>query len=175
MNLELLFRPRNVAIIGASRMPGKVGHEIVTNLIEGGFGREIIPVNPLADELLGLRCYTDVLNYDGTIDLSVVVLPASKVLEGADHSISKGAQTIIVITAGFKEVDAEGAQLEKKILDLCRSKQVRLLGPNCLGLINTHFNLNASFAQQMPDRGPVSVISQFMKEFARSASRCPRP
>lgn len=160
MNLDPLFCPRTVALIGASRTSGKVGYEILSNLIQGGFGGEIIPVNPLADELLGLRCYKDVLDYDGTIDLSVIVLPVSKVLEGVEHSIRMGAQAIIVITAGFKEVGPEGAELEKKVADVCRARQVRLLGPNCLGLINTAYHLNASFAQQMPGRGSISVISQ---------------
>lgn len=160
MSLDPFFCPRTVALIGASRTPGKVGYEILSNLIEGGFEGEIVPVNPLADQVLGVRCYKAVLDYEGTIDLSVIVLPVSKVLDAVEQSIRKGAKAIIVITAGFKEVGTEGGELEKKIADVCRMRQVRLLGPNCLGLINTASNLNASFAQQMPGRGSISVISQ---------------
>ncbi len=155
-----LFAPRSVAIIGASQSPGKVGHALLHNLIKGGFQGQIVPVNPKADELLGLPCYRTLLDYDNPVDLSVIAVPTRFVKDAVQQSIDAKAKGIIVITAGFKEVDQAGAELEAEITDLCRSRGVRLMGPNCLGLINTEHQLNASFATQLPAPGAVSVISQ---------------
>ena len=158
--LESLLTPNTVAIIGASRTPGKVGHEIVANLQNGGFEGEIIPVNPSADEVLGLKCYPDLQTLNHKIDLSIIAVPNKFVKPAVQSSIKAGAQAIIVITAGFKEVGPEGAQLEKEIAQYCTSRGVRLLGPNCLGLINAQYKMNASFASQMPKPGNISVFSQ---------------
>ncbi len=158
--LESLFKPEIVAVIGASRTPGKVGHEIVANLIKGGFSGKIIPVNPTADEILGLKCYPNLSEFDGKIDLSVISVPTKFVKAAAESSIKAGAQSLVVITAGFKEVGQEGAKLEEELAAYCRSQGARLMGPNCLGLINTHNNMNASFAAKMPTPGNISVISQ---------------
>ena len=158
--LESLLSPRTVAVIGASRTPGKVGHEVLANLVNGGFKGQIVPVNPSADEVLGLRCYPDLKSYEGTIDLSVIALPSKLVKAAIEFSIGAGAKAVIVITAGFKEVGAEGAALEKEVAKVCASRGVRMMGPNCLGLINTENHLNASFAKQMPRPGGIAVVSQ---------------
>lgn len=158
--LEALLNPRAVAVIGASRAPGKVGHEIVFNLIKGGFSGQIVPVNPLADEILGLKAYSDVKAYPGELDLSIIAVPFGLVAAAVQSSLEAGAKAICVITAGFKEVGAEGAAAERAIVDLCAKKGARLLGPNCLGLINVRHKMNASFAKQMPKAGAISVISQ---------------
>ncbi len=158
--LEKLLTPKNVAVIGASRTPGKVGNEILTNLINGGFEGEIIPVNPSADEILGLKCYPDLKSYGKQIDLSVVSIPTRFVMDAVKSSIEAGAGAIIVITAGFKEVNKEGAELEKEIAAYCKSRGVRLMGPNCLGLINNHHKMNASFAPKMPRKGSIAILSQ---------------
>jgi len=158
--LESLLCPKTVAVIGASRTPGKVGHDIVANLQNGGFAGRIVPVNPSAGEILGLTCYDDLKNFGDTIDLSVIAVPTRSVRAAVESSIQAGAKSIVVITAGFKEVGPEGAELEKEIAQLCTSRGVRLLGPNCLGLINTHHSMNASFAKHMPRLGEISVISQ---------------
>jgi acetyltransferase len=158
--LESLFTPQSIAIIGASRTPGKVGHDIVANLINGGFAGTIVPVNPSAKEILTIPCYENLSSYGKKIDLSIIAVPKKLVKDAVKSSLNGGAGAIIVITAGFKEIGAEGAELEREIADLCKNRNVRLLGPNCLGLINTDHNMNASFAGQMPLKGAISIFSQ---------------
>jgi acetyltransferase len=158
--LDSLLSPKSVAVIGASRTPGKVGHDILANLISGGFDGPVVPVNPSADEVLGLQCYPTLQKYGKQVELSVIVVPRGHVEDAVRDSLDAGCGAIIVISAGFKETGEEGAALEKKIASLCQSRNVRMLGPNCLGLINTESKLNASFAGLMPGSGGVAVISQ---------------
>ncbi len=158
--LEALLTPQNIAVFGASRTPGKVGYALIHNLREGGFGGRIIPINPAADEILGLKCYPDLQSAEDRIDLGVVAVPPKHVKGCVEASIHAGAKAVIVITAGFKEVDQEGAAAERDLVNLCKHKGVRLLGPNCLGVINTHHRLNASFASKTPPCGSISVLSQ---------------
>jgi len=158
--LEFLLYPRSIAVIGASQTPGKVGHEILANLLEGGFEGQIIPVNPSADEVLGLSCLNDLNTYTGTIDLSVIAVPAPSVLKAVESSIKAGAKAVAVITSGFRETGPEGAEMQSEITRLCSQARVRLLGPNCLGLINTGHCMNASFSKRMPKAGGISVLSQ---------------
>ena len=158
--LEALLYPKTVAVIGASRKPGKVGHAILANLLASGYEGKILPVNPSGGDLLGLPCYTELREAHESVDLSIVVVPPKAVKGAVESSIRCGAKAISVITAGFKEVSAEGAKLEQEIADLCKRRNVRLLGPNCLGLLNTENRMNASFAAQMPSAGWISVVSQ---------------
>ena len=158
--LDALLRPDAVAIIGASRTAGKVGHELVANLIDSKFAGPVVPINPSADEVLGLKCYPDLKAYGKKIDLSLIALPTPLVRQAVESAIDAGAGAIVIITAGFKEVGETGAALEKELAALCKSRGVSLLGPNCLGLINAHHSMNASFAKQMPKPGGISVISQ---------------
>lgn len=158
--LESLLYPKSIAIIGASRTPGKVGYSVLENLIKGGYEGTIVPVNPHADEILGIRCYPSPKSAGITIDLSIIVVPNTAVKSAIEESYEAGAKAVCVITAGFKEVGPEGAKMEKEILEYCKSRKMRLLGPNCLGLINTENKMNASFAKQMPKPGHISVISQ---------------
>ncbi|MDD4871200.1 MAG: acetate--CoA ligase family protein [Kiritimatiellae bacterium] len=158
--LESLLYPKTIAIVGASRTAGKVGHEIVANLIHGNFQGIIAPVNPSTDTVLGLKCYPDLKSIPNGIDLSIIAVPAPVVKPAIENSIQAGAKAIVVITAGFKEIGAEGKTLEIEITEICKSRGVRLLGPNCLGLINTHHKMNGSFAKHMPLTGGISVISQ---------------
>lgn len=158
--LEELLRPKAIAVIGASRTPGKVGYAILSNLIKAGFDGAIIPVNPTTDEMMGLKCYKDPRDAGIKIDLSIVVVPNKAVMGALESSVAAGAKAICVITAGFKEVGKEGAEMEIAIAEYCKSRGVRLLGPNCLGLLNTENKMNASFAVQMPKPGSISVISQ---------------
>jgi len=158
--LESLFNPEVIAVIGASRTPGKVGYEILANLIEGGFKGKIVPVNPSAKEILGINCYSDLKEYGNNVELSIISIPAPFVVKAVEDSLNAGAKAICVISAGFKETGAVGAWLEQEITRLCRVNKARLLGPNCLGLINTSNSMNASFATQMPMPGKISVFSQ---------------
>ncbi len=158
--LEPLFQPRAVAILGASRKPEKVGHAFVANLLRSGFGGTIVPVNPQAGEILGLKCYPSLEAYGGPIDLGIIVVPPAAVKDAIQSCIRAGARYVTVITAGFKEVGADGAALERELVELCRSQGVRLMGPNCLGILNTHHRMNATFAPTVPPPGNISVISQ---------------
>ncbi|MCX7429067.1 MAG: CoA-binding protein [Planctomycetia bacterium] len=158
--LEKLLKPDTVAVIGASRSPGKVGHEVLANLINSGFQGTIVPVNPTADNVLDLPCFPTLKAYGKPVDLSVIAVPRAAVRQAVDESLAAGAGAVCVITAGFKEVGEEGAKLEREIAKVCTAHHARLLGPNCLGLINTHHRMNASFAKQTPRQGGISVISQ---------------
>ncbi|MCU0784352.1 MAG: acetate--CoA ligase family protein [Verrucomicrobia bacterium] len=158
--LESLMYPQAVAILGASRKPDKVGHAFVANLIRSGYQGKIVPVNPEAKDILGLKCYGSLAEYGGKIDLSIVVVPSRFVKEAIQNSINAGAKVVTVITAGFREVSSEGAALEQELVDLCRSQGARLMGPNCLGILNTHNRMNATFAPSLPPAGKISVISQ---------------
>lgn len=158
--LEPLLRPQAIAVVGASRKPGKVGHEIVANLLNSGFEGIVVPVNPAADEILGQKCASSLVSYGENVDLSMISVPAALVKAAVNDSLDAGAKAICIVTAGFREVGADGAELENEIASLCSSRRVRLLGPNCLGLINTHHGMNASFAKQMPRVGGISVMSQ---------------
>ncbi len=158
--LNYLFKPASIAVIGASASPNKVGYAVLNNLINGGFKGSIIPINPKATEILNVACYKNVKDYGKPVDMSVIAVPTHFVKEAVRDSISAGVKSIVLITAGFKEVDQEGDTLEKEIAEICRSSGIRLLGPNCLGIINTYHNMNATFAQQMPKTGIISVISQ---------------
>ena len=158
--LESLTHPQTIAILGASREPAKVGHAFVANLIKSGFQGKIVPVNPKADDILGIKCYPDLTAYAGKIDLSIIVVPPKFVKEAVQKSADAGAKQVIIITAGFKEVGAEGAQAEREIAQLCQSLNMRLMGPNCLGVLNTHHKMNATFAPALPPPGRISLISQ---------------
>ncbi|MDH5791642.1 MAG: CoA-binding protein, partial [Candidatus Bathyarchaeota archaeon] len=160
MRLDALFNPRSVAIIGASRTPGKVGHVLTRNVLESGYPGDIIPINPNAEEILGLKAYPSVLDVPGEIDLAVVSIPADYVLGVADECGRKGVKALVVITAGFKETGHEGAVLERQLAEVGEKYGMRIQGPNCLGLINTSIPLNLSFAAAMPRRGRIGFISQ---------------
>jgi len=158
--LDALLRPGSVAVIGASRTPGKVGHELVANLVESGFKGPILPINPSATEVLDIPCHPDLKSAGQEIDLSLISVPIPLVRQAVHDSIDAGAGAIVIITAGFKEVSEEGAAQERELAEYCRARNVVLLGPNCLGLINAHHKMNASFASQMPKPGGISIFSQ---------------
>jgi acetate---CoA ligase (ADP-forming) len=158
--LEALLEPTSIAVIGASRSPGKVGNRVLTNLVNSGFSGRIVPVNPSAEEVLSLPCVPSLKASGTQVDCAVVVVPRARVLDAVEDAIGAGARAVVVITAGFKEVDAEGAELERTLTRLCRARGVRLLGPNCLGVMNTHHPMDASFANKWPPRGAVSILSQ---------------
>jgi acetyltransferase len=158
--LAEFFHPEEVAVIGASRTPGKVGHDIVTNLVAGGYRGKILPVNPGAETIAGLPCLQDIGDHGAKIDLAIIAVPKAVIIATATKAIQAGVKALIVITAGFKEIGPAGAELERQLAGLCRAKRVRLLGPNCLGLINTDNRLNASFAGGLPQPGAISVVSQ---------------
>jgi acetyltransferase len=157
---EAFFNPTTVAIVGASSNPKKVGHKILCNLLAGHYQGEIVPVNPTAESISGTRCYKSLAAYGKKIDQSVIVIPRAQVLDAVKESIAAGAGVVTIITAGFKEQDSEGAELERQIRDICLQAGVRVLGPNCLGHLNRHTALNLSFGKKWPGQGSISFISQ---------------
>lgn len=160
MDLNVFFNPKSIAVIGASREPGKVGYNVLRNLVEGGFTGELYPINPNADEILGLKCYGSIRAVPGNVDLAVITVPAKIVPSVVEDCGLKGVRGIIVITAGFGETGIEGMKLEREIADKCRKYGVRMQGPNCLGIISVQSKVNATFAPLMPPRGNIAFISQ---------------
>jgi len=160
MKLEAFFKPKSIAVIGASRDEEKVGHKIFRNLVESGFQGELYPINPHAEEILGFKCYKSVLDAPSEIDLSVIAVPARIVPLVAEECGKKGVKGIIVISAGFSETGREGTHLERRLLSICRKYGMRMQGPNCLGIINTASHMNASFAAANPPVGGIAFVSQ---------------
>ncbi len=158
--LESFFEPASVAVIGASRTPGKVGYDVVKNLIEAEFAGTIYPVNPKADEVQGLPCAPSVDQIEGNVEVAVIVIPAPFVLDAIDQCSRKGVRAIIIISAGFKESGEEGARLEEQVAQKCRAEGIRCIGPNCLGVMSPVTGLNASFGATMPKPGNIAFFSQ---------------
>ena len=160
--LDAIFSPETIAVIGASTTKGKVGHDIFANILKGGYKGTLYPVNPKTKSVLSVKCYTSISAIPDPIDLGMIILPPKAALQAVKDCIAKGVKGIVIVSAGFKEVGGEGAEIEKKIKTLCADANVRLVGPNCLGVINPSpkVSLNASFSARMPEPGNVSFISQ---------------
>ncbi|MBM4235241.1 MAG: acetate--CoA ligase [Firmicutes bacterium] len=158
--LDFLFNPQQVAVIGASQSPQKIGYAILDNIIKSGYKGAIYPVNPRESEIGGRKCYCSIKDIDVPVELAVISIPAAKVGQVARECGQSGVKGLVVITAGFKEVGLEGHKLEQELLKICREFGMRMLGPNCVGLMNTHSPINASFANGFPNRGNISFISQ---------------
>ncbi|MHA1590197.1 MAG: acetate--CoA ligase family protein [Candidatus Njordarchaeales archaeon] len=156
--LDRIFNPRSVAVIGASRTPGKIGHEVVKNLIESGFKGKIYPVNPKAKEILGLKCYPSIKDIPDEVDLAVIVVPAPIVKQVIQDCAEKRVKGIVVITSGFSEVG--NRKEEDEIVEICREYQIPLIGPNVVGVLSNKSKLNASFAPALPYPGKIALISQ---------------
>ncbi|HHW15071.1 MAG TPA: CoA-binding protein [Firmicutes bacterium] len=159
-NLSSFFAPAAVAVIGASNTPGKVGYSLVKNLRESGYRGKVFPINPKEAEIQGYRCFPSIAAVGERADLAVVSIPAAHVLQAARECAAAGVKHLIVITAGFKETGAEGSKLERELVELCRDSGMSLLGPNCLGMMDTHTPLNASFAGTFPRKGEIAFVSQ---------------
>ena len=160
MSFETLLRPKSIAVIGASTNPEKVGHNILSNIIKGGFAGDIYPVHPTAAELLGKKCYPSVKNIPGVVECAVIVIKRDMVIATLKECAEKGVQAVITITAGFKETGEEGKKLQLEIARIVRQNNITMLGPNCLGLINPWHKLNASFGQALGEPGSIACISQ---------------
>ncbi|MBN2584635.1 MAG: acetate--CoA ligase family protein [Planctomycetes bacterium] len=160
MSLKDFFTPQSVAVVGASREKGKVGHEILKNLVRGGFEGKVFPVNPKADEVEGLKCYPDLRSIGEKPDLVVIVVPSKFVAGVMEECAALGVKSAIVITSGFKEVGGKGIELEQDLLRIARRGEIRFLGPNCLGMMIPSLKLNASFGGSLPKPGRVAYFSQ---------------
>jgi acetate---CoA ligase (ADP-forming) len=160
--MQSFLRPRSVAVIGASRNPDSIGGRVIANLVGTGFKGPIYPVNPAGGELLGLAVHTSVTEIPGPVDLAVVVVPKEAVAQVARESAAKGVRSLVVISSGFSETGAEGARRQAELLEICRGAGMRLIGPNCMGIVNTDPGvvLNASFGPIFPPAGRVGFLSQ---------------
>jgi len=158
--LEMFFAPRSVAVIGAGREPGKLGHDVLNNLLQYGYKGQVYPVNPKADEILGLKSYPTVLDVPGPVDLAVIVVPARFVPDVMQQCGEKGVKGAVIISAGFKESGLEGVKLEREVVAIAKQYGVRIVGPNCLGIIDTVQPMDVSFAVGIPPRGNIAFMSQ---------------
>ncbi len=158
--LDSIFRPKNVAVVGATEKLGSVGRTVLWNLISSPFGGTVYPVNPSRPSILGIRSYPSLSSIPEKIDLAVIVTAATSVPEIIAECVTLGIPGAIIISAGFKEVGPEGVALEQKILEHARRGGMRIVGPNCLGVMNAQYGLNATFAKGMAKAGNVGFISQ---------------
>ncbi len=158
--LDFIFEPTNVAVIGASERPGSVGRTILWNLISNPFGGTVFPVNPTRPSVLGIKAYPTILDVPEPVDLAVVVTPAPSVPAIIRDCVKMGVKGAIIISAGFKEVGPEGVRLEAEVLEEARKGHMRIIGPNCLGVMRPFQGLNATFAGAMARPGNVGFISQ---------------
>jgi acetyl coenzyme A synthetase (ADP forming)-like protein len=161
-SLEALFAPKSVAVIGASTKPDSLGRAVFKNILFHGYTGVVYPVNPKAKSILGVKAYPSVLDIPDEIDLAVIIVPAIAVANVLEECGRKGVRAAIVISAGFKEIGEEGAQRERELQQIAQRYGIALLGPNCLGIINTDpaVSLNATFAPGMPRQGNIAFISQ---------------
>jgi acetyltransferase len=158
--LEIMFKPRSVAVIGATERVGSVGRTIVWNLLSTSFGGTIYPVNPKRPNILGIKAYPSVSDIPDEVDMAVIVTPAQTVPDIVQECADKGVRAVIIISAGFKEIGPVGVELERQILAIARTSGMRVVGPNCLGVMNPVTGLNATFASTMARPGTVGFISQ---------------
>jgi acetyl coenzyme A synthetase (ADP forming)-like protein len=161
-SMRAAFEPRAVAVIGAGRERGKIGSEILHNLISAGFTGALYPIHPSADRIDGLVAYPRVSAVPGPVDLAVIAVPADRVPGVVDDCVAKGVKTVVVITAGFAETGPAGRAQEAALLDTVRAAGIRLVGPNCMGLINTDpaVRLNATFSPVYPPPGNIAMSTQ---------------
>ena len=154
------LRPASVAVIGASRRRGTVGGDLLHNLVEGGFDGPVHPVNRGADEVQGMPACRSILDVEGDVELAVVAVAAEHVTAIARECALKGVRALLVVSGGFAEAGEEGRRRQDELLAICRSAGMRLVGPNCLGLLNTQWRLNATFGPVRPPAGEVGLLSQ---------------
>jgi acetyltransferase len=157
-NLNSIFKPESIAIVGASTKEGSVGNDIVKNLALQGYVGKIFPVNPKAEELYGLKCYASLSAINEKIDLMVIVVPAAGVASVMEEGGKLGIKGAVIISAGFKE--AGNHDLENKLVEICEQYDIAMIGPNCLGVVNPELKMNASFASVLPEAGNVAFVSQ---------------
>ncbi len=161
-NLDSLFSPKSIAVIGASNRQGSVGRAAFTNILLNEYTGTVYPVNPKEHSISGVRAYPSVLDLPETVDLAVVIVPAPVVPRVVEEAGQKGVKGLVIISAGFKEVGPDGAELERQIFSIAQKYSMRMIGPNCLGVINADpiVRLNASFASGMPLEGSIAFASQ---------------
>jgi len=160
--LDAIFSPSSIAIVGASRHRGKIGYEILRNLIVNEFQGTLYPVNPNATSVHGIRAYPSVVQIPDPVDLAIIAVPADRALEAAEECGRKGVKGLVVITAGFREIGGAGIDREERLVEICGRYEMTMVGPNCMGVINTHpdTRMDATFAPTPPLPGGISLATQ---------------
>jgi acetyltransferase len=158
-DLKIMFDPGTIALIGASEREGSVGRAVLENLLSGS-SRKIFPVNPAREIVLGQKAYPDIQSISEQVDLAVIVTPAQTVPAIVEDCGKAGVKGLTIISAGFKEIGEEGKRLEKELIEIRKKYGLRIIGPNCVGVINPHNGLNTSFLRVTPDAGNIAFISQ---------------
>ena len=158
--LDTFFKPRSIAVLGASDKPGKVGYDVLKNLIHSGYRGKVYPINPGSSQIQGLKSYHSLQDIPAGVDLLVYLIPPQFILSTLDDCKAKGIDSLIAISAGFKEIGPAGATTEREMIAKARALSIRVLGPNCLGLLDTSSRVNATFAPGMPSVGNIAFFSQ---------------
>jgi acetyltransferase len=158
MNLENIFNPQSIAIIGASEEPKKVGSGLVSNLLKSG--KKIYCVNPFKEKVFGMSTFKNIVDIKERVDLAIIAIPATIVMQAVEDCIKKKVKGIIIVSSGFGETGEQGKEIEAKLKELANKANIPLIGPNCLGIINLLNGLNASFAPIIPSKGNVALLSQ---------------
>ncbi|MHB0869971.1 MAG: acetate--CoA ligase alpha subunit [Chloroflexota bacterium] len=158
--LDVFFRPKSVAVVGATRDPKGLGGSVLNNILNAGYGGPVFPINPKADEIAGLKAYPSVMDVPEEVDLAVVTTPARFVPQVTEECGRKGVRGMIIISAGFREIGPEGRRMEREVTDTAARYGMRIIGPNVLGVVDTFAPLNATFAAVMPAKGRTAFMSQ---------------
>jgi len=159
-SLTPFFEPASVAVIGASKNPNKLSNGIVKNLLAYGYTGTVVTVNPKEKEILGMKCYANILDVKEPVDLAVIILPVKYIAGVITNCGEKGVKAVTVISGGFKEVGEDGAALEKELITICKKYHMRMIGPNCVGTMNLKTGLNTTFIRGIPTVGGIGFISQ---------------
>lgn len=164
MSLDVFFEAGSIAVVGASREPGKIGHEILRSLVDSGYGGEIYPVNPKYHEVLGLRCFDSVLSVPGVLELAVLAVPARIIPRVVEECGLKGVRGVVVISGGFSESGGVGVELQSELVSTARRYGIRIIGPNCIGIFNPYTRIDTFFQSYermlRPSRGGVAFLTQ---------------
>jgi len=164
-NIESIMNPRSIAVVGATNRPGSVGLAVFRNILSAGFEGVLYPVNLKAKSVQSVKAYPKLMDIPDEVDLAVVIVPAEAVCSVMEEVGQKGVKGAIVISAGFRETGGRGVELENRLKEVAEKYDIRLVGPNCLGVINNDekVRMNASFATKMPKAGNIAFISQLSK------------
>jgi acetyl coenzyme A synthetase (ADP forming)-like protein len=162
--LSFFFKPRTVAVIGASPTPGKIGYEIFRNLSQYGFKGKVYPINPKANEILGVKCYSSILDTPDEVDLAVIAVPSEVVPKLIEECGQKGVKACIIVSGGFKEMGEKYKKLEEEIVTIAKKYGIRIIGPNCIGVYDSETKIDTFFQSHermlRPPQGPISFITQ---------------
>src|SRR5512136_2081025 len=158
--LDKIFKPKSIAVIGASETIGSAGYRIFRNLIGSGYEGVVFPVNTKRESIQGVQAYPTINHVPKVVDLAIIVTPATVVCDIVEQCGIRGIKGILIISAGFKEIGPEGVAREQRLLELKKKYGLSIVGPNCVGFILPYLNLNATFAGSMPSKGNIALFSQ---------------